>query len=395
MQEIAGLNQPLFDGIQMKNLRKTIVARIACLAFVCVLLQQCVVADPLFPDMEVWKNTDFSKTSIELAEVIEGGAGKDGIPSIDQPNFVSVEQAAAWLDAREPVIVFTHHGVTRAYPLQILMYHEIVNDQLDDLEISITYCPLCNGAMVFSRRLEGQLLDFGTSGKVYANNLVMYDRQSDSWWLQFTGEAVVGRYIGEELKLLPSQIVSFEQFKSAYPEGEVLSRETGFDKKYGINPYVHYDSRDLPVAWFFRKPYDNRLPAMQRVLGVVSAEHVVAFPLSGLNSHPVLQTMIGNLNVLVISQAGMASAVDESRIHESHDVLSAAVYSREVDGRVLDFEFVDNEIIDTQTRSRWNMFGLATVGELAGTQLTKVDRGVYFSFAWLNFYPNSIIIINN
>ena len=372
------MNKTVFVGVCLSVL----------LYLLCVL---SVFAEPPFPDMDEWVKTDFSNTKVILSDMIEGGPGKDGIPSIDQPVFVSVEKAGQWLHEREPVVVFANETDAKAYPLQILMYHEIVNDQLGNEKISITYCPLCNAAMVFSRQHKGQLLDFGVTGKVYTNNLVMYDRQSESWWLQFTGEGVVGKYAGDTLKLLPSKIVAFEDYKSAYPSGEVLSRQTGFNKKYGINPYTHYDSRAIPFVWFFRRPFDNRLPAMERVLGVVDGDHAVAFPFSYLNTVPLLQTKVAEQSVLVISKPGMASSVDKRVIRESKDVLAAAAYSRVVAGRVLDFELKDNDIIDIQTRSTWNMFGVAIDGELKGTRLKQLDRGVYFSFVWLDFYSQSEI----
>ncbi|MFK8026950.1 MAG: DUF3179 domain-containing protein [Gammaproteobacteria bacterium] len=372
-------------------MRKSAILSISLIVLLYLIWMFAVAAKPPFPDMHDWGNTDFSNTIVVLGDMVEGGPGKDGIPSIDQPEFETIQSAEKWLDDREPVVVFSNNGQTKAYPLQILIYHEIVNDQLGEQKISVTYCPLCNAAMVFSRWHKGKLLDFGTSGKVYTNNLVMYDRQSESWWLQFTGEAVVGDYAGDSLKLLPSQIVSFKQFKDAHPLGEVLTNRTGFNKRYGTNPYVNYDSRKVPIAWFYRKPFDDRLPVMERVLGLVEGENAMAFPLSSLRTKPIVQTNVGDVGVLVISKPGMASAVDAQSIRESRDILAAAAYSRDVDGRLLDFQLDNKKLIDIQTKSVWNMFGVAVEGELKGVRLEKLDRGVYFSFVWLDFYAHSKI----
>ncbi len=391
MQDIEGLNQPYIWNLENNRMAKTNMATIGLFGSLYLVWVLSVFAQPPFPDMQDWTKTDFSRKTVDLSEMIEGGPGKDGIQSIDNPKFQSIAMAEKWLNDREPVIVFTHNGKSKAYPLQILMYHEIVNDKLGDQEISITYCPLCNAAMVFARRYKGELLDFGTTGKVYTSNLVMYDRQSESWWLQFTGEGAVGKYAGATLKLLASQIVSFGQFKNAYPLAQVLSRDTGFGKKYGVNPYVSYDSRVVPIGWFYRKPFDNRLPAMERVLGVAKGNDAVAFPFLYLKSQALVQTTIADLAVLIISKSGMASAVDKRNIHESKDVLAAAAYSRMVNNQQLDFELKDNNIIDIQTNSTWNMFGEAIDGELKGARLKQIDRGVYFSFAWLDFYPDSLI----
>ena len=352
-----------------------------------------VSAQPPFADMDDWPKTDFTQHAFPLDLIIEGGPGKDGIRSIDNPTFNTNAEAAEWLDGREPVVAYLFGSEARAYPLQILMYHEIVNDQIDDQQVAITYCPLCNAAMVFDRKYADQLLDFGTTGKVHASNLVMYDRQTESWWLQFTGEGIVGEYTGTQLTLLPSQIVSFKQFMDSYPNGKVLSKETGFDKKYGINPYTNYDSLKSPMAWFYRKPLDTRLPAMERVLGVVVGDSVVAYPFSALNTKPLLQQQLDGKPILIISKAGIASAVDKQLIRKSKDTLTAAVYSRLVDGRELDFELSETYIIDTQTQLTWNLFGEAVAGKLKGTRLTKLDRGVYFSFVWLDFYPQSKIYV--
>lgn len=372
-------------------MRKSAILSVSLIVFLYLIWMFAVAAKPPFPDMHDWGDTDFSNTTVVLSDMIEGGPGKDGIPSIDEPEFETIESAGMWLDDREPVVVFSSGDKSKAYPLQILIYHEIVNDQLDDQKISVTYCPLCNAAMVFSRLHKGKLLDFGTSGKVYTNNLVMYDRQSESWWLQFTGEAVIGDYAGDSLQLLPSHIVSFKQFKDAHPLGQVLTNNTGFNKRYGTNPYVNYDSRVVPIAWFYRKPFDDRLPVMERVLGLVDGKNAVAFPLSSLRAKPIVQAKVGKVDVLVISKPGMASAVDAKSIRESKDILAAAAYSRDIKGRLLDFQIENKKLIDTQTNSVWNMFGIAVEGELKGEQLKKLDRGVYFSFVWLDFYAHSKI----
>ena len=360
------------------------------IASACIALN--VSAELIFSDLDDWPLTDFSQYSFPLDEFIEGGPGKDGIPAIDQPNFDNIEQAESWLDGREPVISFEMGNEARAYPLQILMYHEMVNDVVDGEEIAVTYCPLCNAAMVFSRKVNNQVLEFGISGKVHASNMVMFDRQTESWWLQFTGQGVVGAFTGMQLNLFPSQIVSFGQFKTAYPEGLVLNKQTGFDKKYGVNPYQEYDSRELPMPWFFRKAIDNRLPAMERVLGIVIDKQVIVFPFSFLNKQSLVQSKINESEILVINARGMVSPVDKKSIKDSKNVLAAAAYSRVVDGQVLEFELVNEKIIDKQTQSTWNMFGEAVEGKLKSKRLSQIDRGVYFAFVWLDFYPHTKII---
>lgn len=233
-------------------------------------------------DSKDWSLTDFSQYTVPLSEFVDSGLGKYGFASLDQPTFVSTLQAQQWLPDSDPVIAVSIQNKVKAYPLRILLYHEMVNDYLAGQAIAITYCPLCNAAMVFSREHDQQVLEFGISGKVYASNMIMYDRQAESWWLQFTGKGVVGKYTNDQLELLPSQIVSFDQFKQAFPDGKVLSNKTGYARKYGINPYVNYDSRQLPVHRFFPKPPSDRLPPLERVLGVERNGLGMIYPFSFL-----------------------------------------------------------------------------------------------------------------
>lgn len=179
-------------------------------------------------DRREWPKTDFSKRTVELSEIESGGPPKDGIPAIDRPRFVGTRPARAWLKPKEPVIVLRVGKEARAYPLQILMFHEIVNDTVAGLALAVTFCPLCNASIVFERRAGERLLDFGTTGRLRLSELVMYDRQTESWWQQFTGKGIVGHYAGSELKRIPSAIVAFEDFEAVHPAGLVLSRETGF-----------------------------------------------------------------------------------------------------------------------------------------------------------------------
>ena len=177
--------------------------------------------------------TDLSKHSIELNE-FKALLKRDGIPPIDHPKYVSSKLAKNVYFEHEPVILIEHKGKARAYPLNVLTYHEIVNDHIDDLYFSATYCPLCNAAIVFNRKLSFRgktyLLDFGVSGMLRNSDLVMWDRQTESWWQQFMGEALVGELTGAKLEMLAAQIISVGEFTRAYPDGEVLSKETGFEK---------------------------------------------------------------------------------------------------------------------------------------------------------------------
>ena len=174
-----------------------------------------------------WPNTDFDTTLIDLDKVMSGEPPKDAIPAIDGPKFVSVEAAAQWLHDQEPVIVVATDSLVRAYPIQILMFHEIVNEELDGLPLSITFCPLCNATIVFRRQIGDVILDFGTTGRLRKSDLVMYDRQTESWWQQFSGRGIVGEHAGTVLDRYPASNVAFTEFRAGHPGADVLSRDTG------------------------------------------------------------------------------------------------------------------------------------------------------------------------
>jgi Protein of unknown function (DUF3179) len=178
-------------------------------------------------DKSGWK-TDFSKHDVPLTEFISGGPPRDGIPPVDEPKPTSQTAAERWLSDREPVLAVELGDQVRAYPLQILVWHEIVNDTLGDRPIAVTYCPLCNSAIVFDRRVGGRETTFGTTGKLRKSDLVMWDRATQSWWQQLTGEALVGALTGARLRPITAQTLSWADFKARCPEGTVLSRDTGF-----------------------------------------------------------------------------------------------------------------------------------------------------------------------
>ena len=177
---------------------------------------------------------------VDPAEIRSGGPPKDGIPSIDSPLFVSVEEADKWIADNELVLALLYEGEIRVYPLQILVWHEIVNDRVAGDPILITYCPLCGSGIAYERVLGGEAVEFGTSGKLYNSNLVMYDRKTDTYWSQIDGLAIVGALTGQELKAISIDTVVWRDWKAAHPDSRVLSQETGFDRPYGIDPYGSY-----------------------------------------------------------------------------------------------------------------------------------------------------------
>ena len=334
--------------------------------------------------------TDFARHTVPLEEIVSGGPPKDGIPAIDSPSFVTVHDADDWLEDDEPVLVVERSGTARAYPYQILIWHEIVNDVVGGIPLTITYCPLCNTALVFQREHAGRLLDFGTTGRLRHSDLVMYDRQTESWWQQATGSAIVGSLAGEALEAYPAQTTSWRTFRDAHRQGEVLSRDTGHDRPYGRNPYVGYDREPGPIPSFFKPRVDDRLPAMERVAAVTHGGVHVAYPFSRLAEERVVNDEIGGLPISVFWAPGTASALDAASVAGGRDVGATGVFSRRVDDRTLDFRTAgDGRFTDRQTGSVWNLLGEALTGPLAGSRLKLLPHGDYLWFAWAAFRPKT------
>lgn len=263
---------------------------------------------------QTWLNTDFSKTTVNSSDILSGGPGKDGIPAIDHPQFVKVSADINITD-EEPVIGVVIGDVAKAYPLRILMWHEIVNDKVGDTPVTVTYCPLCNTSIVFDRRLDEKLLDFGTTGNLRHSDLVMYDRQTESWWQQYAGEAIAGKLAGKKLLMIPSRLESFKQFRSRAPKGLVLVPNNPHARNYGANPYVGYDRSPFPFLFKGIVP-DGVAPMMR-----VAAVNDVAFSL------PLLRKKghIKHHDIILSWGKGQRSALDTSRLEEGRDVGNVVV----------------------------------------------------------------------
>ncbi|UCC88563.1 MAG: DUF3179 domain-containing protein [Anaerolineales bacterium] len=346
--------------------------------------------EPLPPGAAQFK-TDFSKHSVPYSEILSGGPTKDGIPAIDEPHFISVDEADAWLKPQEPVILFQLGSDVRAYPLQILMWHEIANDIVNDVPVTITFCPLCNTAIAFERTLDGQVLDFGTTGRLRFSNLVMYDRQTESWWQQAGGDAIAGEFTGRQLKFLPASVIAWADFKETYPDGQVLSRQTGYTRNYGHNPYAGYDDINRPPFLYRGPETPGALPPMARVLTIDLNGEAVAYPYHVLQEAHVVNDTVGGVLLAVFWDAGTASALDANTVWEGRDVGTVNAFSRDLNGQSLHFSFDDDKITDEETGSEWNVLGYATSGPLAGSQLTPVVGINHFWFSWAAFKPETRI----
>ncbi|MEM9561254.1 MAG: DUF3179 domain-containing protein [Actinomycetota bacterium] len=342
-------------------------------------------ADPAYPE-----------PVIDPTLIRSGGVPPDGIPPIDAPMFTAAGDVD-YLTDDEAVILVEVDGDARAYPIQILIWHEIVNDTFGDVPVSITYCPLCNSALAFDRRVGERVLDFGTSGELYQSALVMYDRQTESLWAHFTGGGLVGHYAGVQLDFIPAQTVSWAQFREANPDGLVLNQSTGAQRPYGQNPYPGYDfEQSDPISTFFTGDIDRTLASKARIVGVNDDGGSVAVRLEDLVDQPVIPVTEDGRNLVVFHRPGLASSLDSFQVDGGRDVGQTGVFEAVApDGTELTFApgpADDGSFVDDQTGSTWNVLGQATGGPLDGSELAKVPHLDTFWFAWATYRPGTVIV---
>lgn len=281
---------------------------------------------PVLANVDNWRNegwtTNFEKITVDPPE-IQTILQRDRIPSIDEPKFIPVRDESDLPD-REPVVSLVINGDARAYPLRIMMWHEIVNDVVGDMPVAVTYCPLCNSSIVFDANVGGAPAHFGTTGKLRNSDLVMYDRTSQTWWQQFSGEGLVGDHAGEKLTMIPSRLDSWARFKQEHPDGQVLVPNNERSRAYWMNPYDKYDTAKTP--FLFSGTLPTGMPAMERVV-IVKGDEPVAVAVSLLEK----EGRVVDDGIVMTWEPGQASALDTSRISEGRDVGNVNVF-RIVDG---------------------------------------------------------------
>lgn len=337
---------------------------------------------------ESWP-TDWANRTVDLSELLLGIGmidPRDAIPPIDDPIFESLDQAAEWLDSRAPGMLVSIGGDSRFYALSILHRHEIVNDRIGGIPVAVTYCPLCNTALVFDSRVGGEELRFGVSGLLRNSDLVMWDDGTVSLWQQVTGEAIVGAAAGTVLTHIPSAIVSFGEFAAAYPDGRSLSRDNGGGIPYGFNPYEGYSSRAAPYP-FFTGEVDPRYGALERVVGVTIGGAATAYPFPLLAEVGAVNDSVGGVPITVFWGGDTADALDSRVVREGRAIGTGIAYLRQVDGRPLTFVKEGEVFRDQETSSTWTLLGEAVSGPLAGSRLEIAIHRNEFWFAWGAFFP--------
>ncbi|MDE0305558.1 MAG: DUF3179 domain-containing protein [Albidovulum sp.] len=270
----------------------------------------CVAASNPAAWKHEWPNTDFSIHSVEFSEILSGGPPKDGIPAIDFPELIAVSEEES-LGPSEGVMTLELEGeIPRAYPLRYLLWHEIVNDTIGDTPVAVTFCPLCNSAIFFDRRVGGEERSFGVSGKLRNSDMVMYDRETESWWQQAVGEGIVGVHTGDILDTLPGWLESWADFKDRNPEGFVMA-QPDYPRSYGRNPYVGYDTSKRPFLYFGELP-PHEIHPLERVVRVGN----IAWPLERLRQ----ESELSDEGIVFSWKAGQSSALDTSDVARGRDV---------------------------------------------------------------------------
>lgn len=292
-----------------------------------------------------WPMTDFSRFTVPLQDIRPGGPDRDDIPPIDEPRFASIDEAA--LPPVEPVISVSVDGDVRAYPLRVLIWHQVVNDRVGGVPVVVTFSPLCNAAIVYRRRVGAETYDFGTTGLLRYSDLVMYDRQTESWWQQYEGEAIVGALAGTRLEAVPSRLESLQRFAERHPDGRVLMPANAALRPYGRNPYTGYDS--MPSPYLYDGPVPEGIAPLARVVAVGGR----AWSLALVQAHGRIQAS----DLEIAWTPGQSSALDAKQIADGRDVGNVVV--RQLHGGV------------------WN----------------EVPYSVEFAFAFAAFHPDATIIL--
>ena len=345
-----------------------------------------------------WK-TDTTKHGVDLSEITLV-LPKGTFPRIDYPSFLDKESGLKRFYRHEPVVAVEIEGNAKAYPLNMLTTHEISNDTLAGTPILATYCPLCNAAVVFDRRIKTggkeKVLEFEVSGMLRKSDMVMLDTDTESLWQQFMGEAIVGEHTGQILDVIPSLIISVEEFFNRFPYGQILSNETENEKlagSYGNNPYVGYDAEEANPyeRYFSASEVNSRLPAMERVIDIEVEGSYRIYPFSVISKQGVVNDTYKGVHVVFFHGGETVSVLDAGRISESRSIGSVTVFNPILDGTRYSFKKEGEAFVDDQTGSRWDITGRCYQGALEGKHLRIVPHSNHFAFAWLAFFPDSEI----
>ena len=318
------------------------------------------------PDLEdsIMTLRDGTKYLLNPKKILSGGPPKDGIPSIDNPKFETAEEADKWLKDDDLILGLNYNGVVKAYPHRILNWHEIVNDFANGERVLITYCPLCRTGIAFKPIVNDQEIEFGTSGKLYNSELIMYDRLTDSYWPQSLGMAVVGPSTGKILEKVPLDTVRWKDWKKVHPDTEVLSRTTGFIRDYNRNPYGGIQKSDR--VSFPLSNEDSRLKPKVIIYGAEFDGIAKAYSENDVQQEKLINDAVGGIPIVVVWY---------------NDLNTVKIFERSFENQTLQFSLEGNEIKD-QDGNTW------TVQDMLD-KLKIVDTFGHFWFAWAAFFPET------
>ena len=387
-----------YDGFKKNKINKKSIAVVvvAILSIVGVILSVIIViptinTNPTSITITAGGNTNSAasataeekeKSIVPLDQIVSGGPPPDGIPSIDNPKFISVQEASKFLEDSELVLGLNINGDIRAYPLQILVWHEIVNDKVGGVSVAVTYCPLCFTNQVFNRTIgDGQeVVEFGTSGKLYNSNLVMYDRTSKSLWSQAMAEGIVGKYAGTKLERVPFDVAYWKEWKQLYPDSKILSRDTGSNRPYGVDPYGdYYTNSDVLFPISNR---DDRFGLKEIVVGFENKGQYKAYKLQEIENKKVINDQVNGKPVSLFSLYPFMVRTYDPVIEDGEKKTVLLQF---------DYDTKNNYFIDKQTGSLWNFEGKAISGQMKGKQLTHLPFDEGFWFEWVAFHPSTAL----
>ncbi len=317
-------------------------------------------------------NTDGVLHTIPLDKIRFGGVPRDGIPSIDNPKFVTAADAD-FMSGSDVVMGLAIDGEVKAYPLIILVWHEIVNDEIGDIPVAVTYCPLCYTSQVFGRVIDYEPVEFGVSGLLYQSNLLMYDRYTESYWSQALGMAVRGPLSGQQLSLIPFDLITWADWQSIHPDTLILSTDTGHARAYSVDPYGNYYT--TPGIYFPIDNHDERLPQKEIIMGLGYDGVYKAYRQTDIENEIVINDRVGSRDVLMLS------------LYQEN----ARAFDRTVGNQTLEFRFENGSIMDTGSGSEWDYNGTAVSGIFNGTQLIRLPIEPGFWFEWATFHNSTLI----
>jgi len=314
-----------------------------------------------------------SGKSLVNTSQISVGLPEGAIPEINNPVFITADNVTYPHDDDIVIGVF-YNDVAKAYPLNILSWHEVVNDNFSGKPVAITYCVFCRTAIAYESKVSGKALTFRITGLLYNANDILVDIQTRSYWQQITGESIMGDEIGRNLTKIPTEMTTWGLWKAKYPETLLLSANTGFDRDYTINPYIGYEESEN--TQYFPKTEDKTLFVKDIVYGVSFNDGSKAYPKNNMTAAGLINDSVGKEKLLVLHDKDL-------------DVVK--IFNRVLKSTELNFELKDGRIIDTNTNSVWNYDGVAIDGSLKGNKLKRVDAVQSFWYVWAGFYPQTAV----